>query len=74
MRGNGRSMFPPEHVKAILDYTDLIITDIKHMDSATHKKLTGQGNELHTQQYRDDWKAGKENRHTHPGCAQDKQQ
>lgn len=37
---------PPEHVKAILDYTDLIITDIKHMDSATHKKLTGQGNEL----------------------------
>ncbi len=38
------------HVKesvldAILPYTDMIITDIKHMDSETHKKYTGVGNE-----------------------------
>lgn len=30
----------------ILPYTDLIITDIKHMDSTQHKKLTGVNNRL----------------------------
>ena len=36
---------PAEHMEAILPYTDLMITDIKHMDPEVHKKLTGQGNE-----------------------------
>lgn len=31
----------PEHMKAVFEYADLIIADIKHMDSAVHKKLTG---------------------------------
>lgn len=29
-----------------LEYTDLVLYDIKHMDSATHKKLTGVDNRL----------------------------
>ena len=37
---------PTEYVDAILPYTDLFITDIKHMDPDTHKRLTGAGNEL----------------------------
>ena len=37
---------PWEHAESVFAYTDLVITDIKHMDSATHKKLTGAGNEL----------------------------
>lgn len=36
---------PTEHMEAVLEYTDLLICDIKHMDSAIHKKLTGQPNE-----------------------------
>ncbi|MCT4534180.1 glycyl-radical enzyme activating protein [Halodesulfovibrio sp.] len=30
----------------ILEHTDLVLTDIKHMDSAQHKRLTGASNEL----------------------------
>ena len=35
-----------EHMEAVYEYTDLVIADIKHMDSATHKLYTGVGNEL----------------------------
>jgi pyruvate formate lyase activating enzyme len=37
---------PTEQFKKILPYIDLYLYDIKHMDSAMHKKLTGVGNEL----------------------------
>ena len=36
---------PWEHAEAVFAYTDLIITDIKHMDSLSHKTITGAGNE-----------------------------
>ena len=36
---------PWEHAEAVFRYTDLIITDIKHMDSAAHKAFSGVGNE-----------------------------
>lgn len=36
---------PWEAFAQILPYTDLFLYDIKHMDSHTHKKLTGVGNE-----------------------------
>ena len=36
---------PPEHLERVLDQTDLLITDIKHMDSEIHRALTGVGNE-----------------------------
>jgi pyruvate formate lyase activating enzyme len=36
---------PHEHMEAVYRYTDLVITDIKHMDSAKHKEYTGAGNE-----------------------------
>ncbi len=38
---------PAEHEKidAVLRNTDLVMLDIKHIDSAEHKKLTGMGNE-----------------------------
>jgi len=36
---------PPEHMEAVLAHADLMIADIKHMDSAVHEKLTGVGNE-----------------------------
>lgn len=36
----------PEAVEAVIPYTDLFITDIKHMDSEIHRKHTGVGNEL----------------------------
>ena len=35
---------PTEHMEAVLPYTDLLITDIKHMDPAVHERLTGQSN------------------------------
>ena len=41
-------VYSPEHHEAIdkaLKYTDLVMLDIKHIDSAEHKKLTGIGNE-----------------------------
>lgn len=37
---------PSNHMEAVYNYTDLVITDIKHMDSIKHKELTGNGNEL----------------------------
>ena len=37
---------PTEHMEAVYEYTDLVITDIKHMAPETHKKLTGKSNEL----------------------------
>ena len=36
---------PSAHMEAVFKYTDLVITDIKHMDSAKHRELTGAGNE-----------------------------
>lgn len=33
-------------IEQILEYTDYIYTDIKHMDCAKHKEFTGVGNEL----------------------------
>ncbi len=36
----------PAAVDEILPWTDLFITDIKHLDSGIHKKHTGVGNEL----------------------------
>lgn len=35
-----------EHFEVIADLADLILYDIKHMDSEVHKKYTGVGNEL----------------------------
>lgn len=35
----------PEIIPQILPYTDMFITDIKHLDSAVHKRQTGVGNE-----------------------------
>ena len=35
-----------EILKAILDYTDLVLYDIKHMDAAIHKEYTAVSNEL----------------------------
>lgn len=37
---------PQEHMEAVFEYTDLVITDIKHMNSEKHKVITGAGNEL----------------------------
>lgn len=34
-----------EDIEKVLPYTDIIISDIKHMDTAIHKKYTGVGNE-----------------------------
>ena len=36
---------PPEHMEAVLAHADMMIADIKHMDSEIHRKLTGVGNE-----------------------------
>jgi len=38
--------FSKEALKEVLPYTDLVLFDIKHMDSQKHKELTGVGNEL----------------------------
>jgi len=37
---------PAEHMEPVYKYTDLVIADIKHMDSASHKRITGAGNEV----------------------------
>ncbi len=34
-----------EEVEKVLPYTDILISDIKHMDSEMHRKYTGDGNE-----------------------------
>ena len=36
---------PWSEVEKVLPYTDIVISDIKHMDSAIHKQYTGVGNE-----------------------------
>lgn len=35
-----------EILKSVLEYTDLVLYDVKHMDTVEHKKCTGVGNEL----------------------------
>ena len=35
-----------EHMEAVYEYTDLVITDIKHMDDKSHMLYTGVGNKL----------------------------
>jgi pyruvate formate lyase activating enzyme len=35
-----------EHMEQVYEYTDLVITDIKHMDTDKHREYTGVGNEL----------------------------
>ena len=37
---------PTEYMEELYKYTDLVITDIKHMDTKKHKEFTGVGNEL----------------------------
>jgi len=37
---------PQEHMEAVYRYTDLVIADIKHMDSDMHRSFTGVGNEI----------------------------
>lgn len=36
---------PVEYIERVLPYTDLLLYDIKLMDSAAHRKFTGRGNE-----------------------------
>ena len=38
--------FPPEAVDKALPFTDLVLYDIKTLDSAAHRRFTGAGNEL----------------------------
>ncbi|MDR1589398.1 MAG: glycyl-radical enzyme activating protein [Oscillospiraceae bacterium] len=35
----------PEHMEAVYEHTDLVIADIKHMDTKKHREYTGAGNE-----------------------------
>jgi pyruvate formate lyase activating enzyme len=35
-----------EHMEAVYEFADMVITDIKHIDSQTHKRYTGVGNEV----------------------------
>lgn len=35
-----------KHLKDLMEYTDILFIDIKHMNSVQHKKLTGKANEL----------------------------
>ena len=37
---------PTEHMERVYEFTDMVITDIKHMDSGKHRSFTGAGNEL----------------------------
>ena len=37
---------PVEHMEAVYEYTDLVIADVKHMDTEKHREYTGVGNEL----------------------------
>lgn len=36
----------PDQMEHVYEYTDLVITDIKHMDTRKHKAYTGVGNEV----------------------------
>ena len=38
--------FPSENIEKVLPYTDLVLYDIKHMDTEKHREYTGFGNEL----------------------------
>ncbi|MBO4862131.1 MAG: glycyl-radical enzyme activating protein [Firmicutes bacterium] len=38
--------FPSEGLEKVLPHTDLVLYDIKHMDSGKHREFTGVGNEL----------------------------
>ncbi|MFA5066003.1 MAG: glycyl-radical enzyme activating protein [Dehalococcoidia bacterium] len=40
------SNVPWQHIENVLEYVDLVLQDIKHMDTGMHKKGTGVGNEL----------------------------
>ena len=35
-----------EHMEAVYEFADMVITDIKHMNTDKHKEFTGAGNEL----------------------------
>jgi pyruvate formate lyase activating enzyme len=37
---------PREHMESVFEYTDLVIADIKHMDTRLHNEYTGVGNEI----------------------------
>ncbi len=37
---------PPEHMETVWQHTDLVITDIKHMDPLKHREYTGVDNKL----------------------------
>lgn len=37
---------PWENVRKVVEYTDLVLFDIKHCDEAIHKKFTGKSNQL----------------------------
>lgn len=37
--------FPPEKLPLVWDSTDLVLFDLKHMDSEAHRRYTGSGNE-----------------------------
>ena len=37
---------PQEHMEAVFRYTDLVIADIKHIDSSRHKEISGVGSEI----------------------------
>ena len=38
--------FPPEHIARVLPFTDLVLYDVKTLDSEAHRRFTGVGNEL----------------------------
>jgi len=37
---------PSEHMEAVYKHTDLVIADVKHMDSDRHRRFSGVGNEI----------------------------
>ncbi len=37
--------FPPEYIGRVLPFTDLVLYDLKTVDSEAHRRFTGQGNE-----------------------------
>ena len=36
---------PPEHMEAVYEHADIVIADLKHMDTKKHREYTGAGNE-----------------------------
>jgi pyruvate formate lyase activating enzyme len=51
--------FKWELMEPLLDYIDVVLYDLKHMDSDEHKKMTGVGNELVLENLRKLLEAGK---------------